>query len=59
MERPPNPDPLIAAVLAAIGTSLIWRQVLSSGSRPLLCSGVLGLILGVTSLEVQITAGGR
>ncbi|GAJ82842.1 hypothetical protein NBRGN_057_03510 [Nocardia brasiliensis NBRC 14402] len=48
---------LIAAVLASIGTSLTWRQLRSAGTRPLLFGGLLAVILGVSSLALQLATG--
>ncbi|QIS06126.1 putative sulfate exporter family transporter [Nocardia brasiliensis] len=48
---------LIAAVLAAIGTSLTWRQLRSAGARPLLFGGLLAVVLGVSSLALQLATG--
>ncbi|WP_454189733.1 YeiH family protein [Nocardia iowensis] len=50
---------LIAAVLAAIGTSLSWRQLRSAGSRPLLFGGILAVILACSSLALQFATGWR
>ncbi|MFI9401293.1 YeiH family protein [Nocardia sp. NPDC052316] len=48
---------LIAAVLAAIGTSLSWQQLRSAGTRPLLFGGILAVVLGVSSLALQFATG--
>ncbi|MFC4128022.1 YeiH family protein [Nocardia rhizosphaerae] len=48
---------LIAAVLAAIGTSLSLDRLRSAGPRPLILGGVLGLILGTTSLALMALTG--
>ncbi|WP_245673423.1 YeiH family protein [Nocardia lijiangensis] len=48
---------LIAAVLAAIGTSLSWQRVRSAGLRPLVFGGALGLVLAVTCLGLQQLTG--
>ncbi|WP_431954673.1 YeiH family protein [Nocardia lijiangensis] len=48
---------LIAAVLAAIGTSLSWQRVRSAGVRPLVFGGALGLVLAVTCLGLQQLTG--
>ncbi|MEV6275610.1 putative sulfate exporter family transporter [Nocardia sp. NPDC051832] len=50
---------LIAAVLAAIGSSLTWRQLRANGARPLVFGGALGLILAVGSLALQTATGWR
>ncbi|MGS2810789.1 YeiH family protein [Nocardia sp. MW-W600-9] len=48
---------LIAAVLAAIGTSLSVERLRSAGVRPLVLGGVLGLILGIASLGLMYLTG--
>ncbi|MGY0498717.1 YeiH family protein [Nocardia sp. FBN12] len=48
---------LIAAVLAAIGTSLSLARLRSAGVRPLILGGTLGLILGTTSLGLMYLTG--
>ncbi|WP_410875552.1 YeiH family protein [Nocardia sp. A7] len=48
---------LIAAVLAAIGTSLSPARLRTAGTRPLLLGGTLGLILGTTSLGLMYLTG--
>ncbi|WP_194814833.1 YeiH family protein [Nocardia sp. XZ_19_385] len=48
---------LIAAVLAAIGSALTWRQLRANGARPLVFGGALGLILAVGSLALQTATG--
>ncbi len=48
---------LIAAVLAAIGTSLSVARLRTAGARPLLLGGTLGLILGTTSLALMYLTG--
>ncbi|MFF0529930.1 YeiH family protein [Nocardia amikacinitolerans] len=48
---------LIAAVLAAIGTSLSWQRVRTAGIRPLVFGGVLGLVLAVSCLALQQATG--
>ncbi|MFG2442370.1 YeiH family protein [Nocardia fluminea] len=48
---------LIAAVLAAIGTSLSIARLRTAGIRPLLLGGTLGLILGTTSLGLMYLTG--
>ncbi|MGW6422931.1 YeiH family protein [Nocardia sp. NPDC055053] len=48
---------LIAAVLAAIGTSFSVERLRSAGIRPLLLGGALGLILGVASLGLMFLTG--
>ncbi|WP_433683987.1 YeiH family protein [Nocardia sp. CA-119907] len=50
---------LIAAVLAAIGTSLTWRQLRTAGARPLLFGGTLAVILAVSSLALLTATGWR
>ncbi|WP_280415953.1 YeiH family protein [Nocardia carnea] len=50
---------LVAAVLAAIGTSLTWRRLRSAGSRPLLFGGVLAVVLAVSALALQWSTGWR
>lgn len=50
---------LIAAVLAAVGTSLTWQRVRAAGARPLLFGGLLGLALAAASLGLQYAAGWR
>lgn len=49
---------LIAAVLAAIGTSLTWGRLRAAGPRPLLFGGILAVVLAISSLVLQ-TATGR
>lgn len=49
---------LVAAVLAAIGTSLTWRRLRAAGPRPLLFGGILAVVLAISSLALQ-TATGR
>lgn len=49
---------LIAAVLAAIGTSLTWRRLRAAGPRPLLFGGILAVVLALSALLLQ-TATGR
>lgn len=48
---------LIAAVLAAIGTSLSLARLRIAGPRPLILGGTLGLILGTTSLGLMYLTG--
>ncbi|MFF5035050.1 YeiH family protein [Nocardia salmonicida] len=48
---------LIAAVLAAIGTSLSLARLRTAGPRPLILGGTLGLILGTTSLGLMYLTG--
>ncbi|MEU4707986.1 putative sulfate exporter family transporter [Nocardia salmonicida] len=48
---------LIAAVLAAIGTSLSLARLRTAGPRPLILGGTLGLILGTTSLGLMCLTG--
>ncbi|TCJ97256.1 YeiH family protein [Nocardia alba] len=48
---------LIAAVLAAIGTSLSIDRLRTAGIRPLILGGALGLILGTTSLGLMYLTG--
>ncbi|MEU4416271.1 YeiH family protein [Nocardia salmonicida] len=48
---------LIAAVLAAIGTSLSLARLRTAGPRPLILGGALGLILGTTSLGLMYLTG--
>ncbi|KQY36275.1 hypothetical protein ASD42_31130 [Nocardia sp. Root136] len=48
---------LIAAVLAAIGTSLSLARLRTAGPRPLILGGTLGLILGTTSLGLMSLTG--
>ncbi|WP_431969130.1 YeiH family protein [Nocardia sp. bgisy134] len=48
---------LIAAVLAAIGTSLSWQRVRTAGVRPLIFGGALGLALAVSCLGLQQLTG--
>ncbi|MFE5476000.1 YeiH family protein [Nocardia sp. NPDC056541] len=48
---------LIAAVLAAIGTSLSIARLRTAGIRPLILGGTLGLILGTTSLGLMYVTG--
>ncbi|MBF6212687.1 putative sulfate exporter family transporter [Nocardia puris] len=48
---------LIAAVLAAIGTSLSWRRIRSAGVRPLVFGGALGLVLALSCLALQRATG--
>ncbi|PKV98264.1 YeiH family protein [Nocardia fluminea] len=48
---------LIAAVLAAIGTSLSIARLRTAGLRPLILGGTLGLILGTTSLGLMYLTG--
>ncbi|MEV0027658.1 putative sulfate exporter family transporter [Nocardia sp. NPDC050793] len=48
---------LIAAVLAAIGTSLSWQRVRTAGVRPLVFGGALGLVLAVSCLALQQATG--
>ncbi|MFD4356968.1 YeiH family protein [Nocardia sp. NPDC058518] len=48
---------LIAAVLAAIGTSLSLARLRTAGIRPLILGGALGLILGTTSLGLMYLTG--
>ncbi|MGW0637765.1 YeiH family protein [Nocardia salmonicida] len=48
---------LIAAVLAAIGTSLSLARLRTAGPRPLVLGGTLGLILGTTSLGLMYLTG--
>ncbi|MFE3544677.1 YeiH family protein [Nocardia sp. NPDC059177] len=48
---------LIAVVLAAIGTSLSVARVRIAGARPLLLGGLLGLVLGVSSLALMYATG--
>jgi len=48
---------LIAAVLAAIGTSLSVERLRSAGVRPLVLGGALGLILGIASLGLMYLTG--
>jgi uncharacterized membrane protein YadS len=50
---------LIAAVLAAIGTTLTPQRLRSAGYRPLLFGGILGLALGTSSLALQFATGWR
>ncbi|GGK91195.1 YeiH family protein [Nocardia jinanensis] len=50
---------LVAAVLAAIGTSLTWRRLRSAGLRPLLFGGILAVALGVAALVLQYATGWR
>ncbi len=50
---------LIAAVLAAIGTSLTWRQLRTAGARPLLFGGTLAVILAASSLALLTATGWR
>ncbi|MFG1791841.1 YeiH family protein [Nocardia sp. NPDC049149] len=48
---------LIAAVLAAIGTGLTWQQLRTAGARPLLFGGILAVVLGTSSLALQLATG--
>ncbi|MFD3701836.1 YeiH family protein [Nocardia sp. NPDC058658] len=48
---------LIAAVLAAIGTSLSLARLRTAGPRPLILGGILGLTLGTTSLGLMYLTG--
>ncbi|WP_336082141.1 YeiH family protein [Nocardia sp. SSK8] len=48
---------LIAVVLAAIGTSLSVARLRTAGARPLLLGGLLGLVLGVSSLALMYVTG--
>ncbi|MFD9549188.1 YeiH family protein [Nocardia salmonicida] len=48
---------LIAAVLAAIGTSLSLARLRTAGPRPLILGGTLGVILGTTSLGLMYLTG--
>ncbi|MBF6348305.1 putative sulfate exporter family transporter [Nocardia flavorosea] len=50
---------LVAAVLAAIGTSLTWRRLRAAGSRPLLFGGVLAVVLALSALALQWSTGWR
>ncbi|MGY2089656.1 YeiH family protein [Nocardia gipuzkoensis] len=50
---------LIAAVLAAIGTTLTPQRLRTAGYRPLLFGGILGLALGTSSLALQFATGWR
>ncbi|MGV9822841.1 YeiH family protein [Nocardia xishanensis] len=48
---------LIAAVLAAIGTSLSWQRIRTAGMRPLVFGGAIGLVLAVSCLALQQATG--
>ncbi|KAF0845556.1 YeiH family protein [Nocardia caishijiensis] len=48
---------LITAVLAAIGTSLSLDRLRSTGPRPLLLGGAIGVVLGVSSLALMALTG--
>lgn len=48
---------LIAAVLAAIGTSLSWQRVRAAGVRPLVFGGALSLVLALSCLAIQQVTG--
>ncbi|TQM31635.1 YeiH family protein [Nocardia bhagyanarayanae] len=48
---------LIAAVLAAIGTSLSWQRVRVAGVRPLVFGGAIGLVLALSCLAIQQVTG--
>ncbi|MEU2252062.1 YeiH family protein [Nocardia xishanensis] len=48
---------LIAAVLAAIGTSLSWQRIRTAGMRPLVFGGAIGLVLAVSCLALQQVTG--
>ncbi|MBC7301331.1 MAG: putative sulfate exporter family transporter [Nocardia sp.] len=48
---------LIAVVLAAIGTSLSLARLRTAGVRPLILGGVLGAILGSSSLAMMYLTG--
>ncbi|WP_067475759.1 YeiH family protein [Nocardia amamiensis] len=50
---------LIAAVLAAIGTTLTWQRLRSSGYRPLVFGGILAIALGSSGLALQFVTGWR
>ncbi|MEU1980745.1 putative sulfate exporter family transporter [Nocardia sp. NPDC019395] len=50
---------LVAAVLAAIGTSLTWRRLRAAGSRPLLFGGILAAVLALSALTLQLLTGWR
>ncbi|MFI9531955.1 YeiH family protein [Nocardia fusca] len=50
---------LVAAVLAAIGTSLTWRRLRVAGPRPLLFGAVLAVTLAVSALVLQYATGWR
>ncbi|MGW0246891.1 YeiH family protein [Nocardia goodfellowii] len=50
---------LIAAVLAAVGSALSWRQLRANGPRPLIFGGVLGLLLAAGSLALLSATGWR
>ncbi|MCX0273084.1 putative sulfate exporter family transporter [Nocardia zapadnayensis] len=50
---------LVAAVLAAIGTSLTWRRLRAAGPRPLLFGAVLAVTLAVSALVLQYATGWR
>ncbi|NKY32356.1 putative sulfate exporter family transporter [Nocardia speluncae] len=50
---------LVAAVLAAIGTSLTWRRLRSAGSRPLMFGGALAVVLALSALALQWCTGWR
>ncbi|WP_306358480.1 MULTISPECIES: YeiH family protein [unclassified Nocardia] len=48
---------LIAAALAAIGTSLSWSHIRIGGGRPLLFGGILAVVLSVSCLILQWATG--
>lgn len=48
---------LVAAVLAAVGTSLSWARFRAAGPRPLLYGGVLGLVLALSALCLLAATG--
>ncbi|WP_159849730.1 YeiH family protein [Nocardia sp. CY41] len=50
---------LIAAVLAAIGTTLTRQRFRTAGHRPLIFGGILALVLGTSSLALQCATGWR
>lgn len=50
---------LVAAVLAAIGTSLTWQRLRTAGLRPLLFGGILAVTLALTALVLQYATGWR
>lgn len=50
---------LVAAVLAAMGTSLTWQRLRSAGLRPLLFGGILAVTLALSALALQYATGWR
>ncbi|WP_039798349.1 YeiH family protein [Nocardia araoensis] len=50
---------LIAAALAAVGTTLTAQRLRTAGHRPLLFGGILSLALGISSLALEFATGWR